>query len=209
MATGTQSNGRMTGASKYTPVDYNPSEIMPDAAPGIYTAVIERVICKPHKESGYPQITIGHKIESEDAGITDNEQFLGSEVAKFITLFPDTERRSRMGKLDIQELFDATGLDINAWPARIENPDEDLKEIFEALKGQRLKIWVSNREGQPGDDGQPRIFQNVMYKEPKNFAQLIGLEVAEEPAEERPAPRTASRTPAKKAPAKKSASARR
>lgn len=209
MATDTESNGRMTGASRYVEVNYNPTEILPDAKPGEYEAVIAKVTVKPHPEYGYPQMRFTHTIEGEASGIEDNEQFIGADVGKSITLYPD--RRGNMGKEDLQRLCKATGIAISSFPGQIRNPEVDLRDFMDSFKGQRLHIWVTHRELPSRED--PNVmttFVNVDYEEPKNFAAQIGQAetVEEEPEEERPAPRRPAPKPAAK-PAKKAASARR
>lgn len=209
----TESNGRMTGASKYQPVDYNPTEIMPDATPGKYNMVISKISVKPHAEYHYPKITIIHTIESEESGIEDNQQFIGSEVMKSITLYPNNERRGNMGKEDIKLLCELTGVDISIFPLRIENPDVDLKDFFDALKGQRHPGWVTHSELPSREDPEVmRTFVNVNYKEPKNFNSLLGLadEEPEAPADTGVRRNTApAKKGAVKTPAKRAASARR
>lgn len=205
--TETESNGRMTGASRYVEVNYNPTEIIPDAQPGVYNVVIAKVTVKPHPEYGYPQLRFTHTIESEESGIEANEQFIGADVGKSFTLYPD--RRGNMGKEDLQRLCKATGIAISSFPGQIRNPEVDLRDFMDSFKGQRLQIWVTHRELPSRED--PNVmttFVNVDYEEPKNFAAQIGqaeeaVEEEPEPAPRRPAPKPAAK------PAKKGASARR
>lgn len=210
--TETQANGsRMTNQSKYQPVEYDPTELSPDARPGKYQVVIGKITCKPHPEYGYPKVTIIHMIEEELSGIEDNAEFVGAELMKTITLYPNNERRGNMGKEDLQRLCTATGVDIATFPKRITNPDVDLRDFFESLKGQRLPVWVTTSELPSREDPEVmRTFTNVNYEEPRNFNAMLGIaeeEVVEE-EEEKPAPR--GRAPAKPAPKKTAArSARR
>jgi hypothetical protein len=154
MATNQTANNqgaRMTG-NAYKPTDYTVGEIMPDANPGQYDITIDAIKTKPNKDS-YMMLIIEHKIDACEA--PENEKFIGSTVTKFLTLFPDSDRKSRMGKLDLQALCKVTDVDLGLLPTRIER-DEDVADFIAALTGKHLTVWVTQRDA----------FLNIFYEAP-------------------------------------------
>lgn len=180
------------GKGGFKPVDYDASEIAPDADPGKYGIQISDVKVKPHKESGYPMLIIECEIKSSDD--SDNEKFIGGTVSRFITIYPDNDRRGNFGKQVLQEVCDAVDVSVKLLPKRLEKMDH-FKPLIEALKGKHTDGWVSHREYQG------TTMTNLDFRDPEGSADP-GYEEEEEEAEE-------PNEPVRPARAKKSARGRR
>lgn len=161
------------GKGQFKPVDYDAGEIMPDAEPGKYGLKVADMKVKPHKESQFPMLIIECEIVSADD--TDNEKYVGGTISRFITIYPDNDRRGNFGKQILQAFAEATGVSLKLIPKRIVKM-ADFKPFIEASKGKHIDGWVTQREYQ----GQ--TMTNVDFADPEGGDP--GFEVEEEEEEE-------------------------
>lgn len=192
---GTQAASRQEKAYDFKPVDYDVETSEPDAAKGEYEAVCEAVKINKTKKDSYPMPTLDWKLESTMTDTEEAQKSIGATVTDFIALFPEGDRRGRMGKVRLRTLFEKLGIDPSVMPKRIQSKS-DLKDLQEALKGQRLTVYITTST----DEASGETRANIHYTMPRGFETDGEAASGEEEEEQEEAPRR---------PAKKAATARR
>lgn len=192
MARPQENNSNSKGSNErrmaFRPVEFDASNIEPDASPGEYEAVIDDVIATASKKDGWPQLKVQVKLENlinaedEEAG----KKSEGASITDYWTFIPD--RRGNMTKRKMSQCAEQVGVDLDQLPKSIQS-ESDLKEYVHAFKGKRLTVWVTNREDDSGE-----LRADLNFKQPRSMGG--GLEPIDEPEEER---KPAARAPAKTA----------
>jgi hypothetical protein len=141
----------------FKPVDFDASNMEPDAYPGYYEAMVDNVKVIPTSKDGYPMLVMDYRITKALSDGEDCEKSVGGFVTDFITFFPERDseghinRAGRLGKIKFREVCDQLNLSYDIVPKRIES-DEDFKDFINEALGQTLKVWVVNRKGKDGED---------------------------------------------------------
>jgi hypothetical protein len=164
--------GRPTGQMGFKPVDYDVTDIPPEAPEGKWTGVL-KVGKKDVNKEGYARLGLMLKLEETEE--PDHESYLGQSVRDSITFYDNKHPYARMSKRQLQGLCAALEIDLEVIPKRIRSW-ADLKPLIAAIDGQKLEFFTVVRNT---DDG-PQT--NVRYTAPGGYT--TGLAVEEEEEEE-------------------------
>jgi hypothetical protein len=126
----------------FTPVDFDASELPPEAADGSYTATCKRGKIAGTAKDKYPMVIFEWSL---DAALTGDDNSVGAELADFLTFFPKGHRAYRMCVARIRGLLDALGLDTDLIPTSITSK-EDLEPLVEAVEGQTMTVYVTSQK---------------------------------------------------------------
>lgn len=167
------SNGHSdTKTLKYNKVKFDPNFVRPDAPEGEWEATIVRGKSKvapvqSGNNQGDPMLSIQVRLDS--AADEANEHAQGTILTKRI-MFPDDSNPktkvfvSRRSKQDYNDLCRATGTDPDIRPVEMEDPEEDLKPLIEAVEGKSITMWTSHRKKPDGS-----ISVEVNFRAPGSF----------------------------------------
>jgi hypothetical protein len=194
MANGTTSNGKGEKKYDFTPIDCDTNNIEPDAAVGEYEAKVDSTRVMATKKDNMPMLVIDWKLEKTESDDEACEKSIGATVADFIALFPDGDRRGRMGKLRLRQLREAMGIDDDVLPSRITSKD-DFKDLQAAMRGQKLTVWVTHKT----DTETNEVRIGIQYAAPKGSMGAIGRDNDDEQEEDAPRRASASKSKSKSA----------
>jgi hypothetical protein len=147
----------------FQPVDYDASELPPEAAPGEYEAKCEAVKVTATQKDKAPMLVIDWKLTS--AGDDANEPSVGGTVAQFLTFFDRKHKAYKMSCQNFAELCDAIGVDVDIIPKRLSSKN-DFRDLIDTLKGKEITVWVTHRVDK--QTGENRV--GISLKAPRSNA---------------------------------------
>lgn len=177
----------------FKPIEFNGTELPPEAKVGEYEAKVDSVKVTATSKDQYPMLILEWKLTA--TADSDNEESIGSLVTDFVTFMPPDSRGGRMAVQRYIGLVDALGIDRDIVPAKLESK-LDFRELIDALKGKEATVWVTSRKDKA--TGEDRT--GVQYTAPRGSLSPMkgpGDDDDEEAEEARPT-RGSKAAPAKK-----------
>lgn len=144
--------GRGEQANAFTPVNWDPEAIPPDAPEGTWTAKAH--VKKSVQEDGtkkWPRLIIEWTLLKTDN--EDHETFLKMKVTDMITIAPDGARdpmMEKMNKLQLRNLRALLSIDADVVP-RKPKVWADFDELIKAIEGKQAEIATVVRASKNGD----------------------------------------------------------
>lgn len=129
----------------YKQVDFDVTEIAPDAPAGEWEATIPRGKCKvqPTKEDHYPMLIVSIRLDKTEEDGEEHEKALGAELSVMIVFFGNEKARAaRMSKLRLRQLCEAADVDLDVIPKSLKDPENDLEPLIRAIEGKKIKVWT-------------------------------------------------------------------
>ena len=129
----------------YKQVEFDVTEIAPDAPAGEWEATIPRGECKvqPTKEDHYPMLIVPIRLDKTEEEGDEFEKALGAKLSVMIVFFGNEKARAaRMSKLRLRQLCETADIDLDLIPKSLKDPENDLEPLIRALEGKKIKVWT-------------------------------------------------------------------
>jgi len=129
---------------QYKRVSFDVNEIAPDAPAGEWQMSIPRGKCKvqPTKEDHYPMLIVPVRLDGTEEAGDEFQKSLGAELSVMIVFFDNAKpKAARMSKIRLQQLCEATDVDLDVVPKDIGDAD-DLEPLIRALEGKKFTGWT-------------------------------------------------------------------
>ena len=142
MATANQSQSKKI---EYKKVDFDVSEIAPDAPAGEWKMSIPRGKCKvqPTAKDHFPMIIVPIRLDGTDEEDDNFTKALGTELSVFLVFGGATPAGERMAKMRIRELCEAADVDLDLIPKKLgADPDSELQPFIKAIEGKKFTGWT-------------------------------------------------------------------
>lgn len=123
----------------FQPIDYDASELPPEAQPGAYEATCTSLkVTKTQKES-FPMLIVEWTLDAVDG--EGDENSVGATIADFVTFFPAKHKAGRMSIQRFRALVDAAGIDPDVLPQRLTSKN-DFAELISALRNKKMTVYI-------------------------------------------------------------------